>query len=382
MSSSSIAKGYRVICLGQPLMDITIHISDEFLAHMNLEKGGARVIEKSILDDILSKGKKSSASSYTVAPGGSGCNVLKGMAALLDQKKSCALIGKLGKISDPISKIYKDNLHEQGVSVVAKRSTTTETGMVLCLITPDGQRTMRSFLGASVEMTKENLFITHFKQAQIIHIEGYAMYYLNVALETIKMAKKCNTVVAFDCGSFEIVRNFGEQILKMVKNYVDILFCNEDEAASLYPNKSPEEACFQLARYCAVSVVMNGSNGSYVACNINTIKARQHETRTRYLQNRKFDKSTIKPNASFFSNTLNIQLFHCPASPIQKLVDTTGAGDSFTAGFLYGFIEGYPLRKCAYLGSLCGAAVVQIEGANMSQNTWRRLKQKVIKSAL
>lgn len=173
---------------------------------------------------------------------------------------------------------------------------------------------------------------------QLFHVEGYAIYNKNLTIRAMQMAKRHNALVSFDLGSFELVRHFKPLIIELLRNYVDIVFANEEEANELVGGGGPDECVDYLATMCHVAVVMMGPKGCLVKS--------------------KSDK------------------YRCPTQPV-KAVDTTGAGDCFASGFLYAYLQGYSLEQCARLGSLAGGEVVKYVGAEIPSQMWSELKKAV-----
>lgn len=268
-------------------------------------------------------------------PGGSASNTIKNMSML---GAKCGCIGKVG--NDQLGEFYKRSMRERGVIPLNTTSLTTRTGQVLCLVTPDGDRTMRAYLGASEEMAVSDLVEQDFEGVKLFHVEGYAIYSKDVVIRAMKLAKKCNATVSFDLGSFQLVRQFKPLLLELLRRYVDIVFCNESEARELIDG-TPEECVDYLASICKVSVVTMGPSFCFVKSGTNK--------------------------------------YRCPTEPV-KAVDTTGAGDCFASGFLYGYLQGYSLEQCARLGSLAGGTVVQHIGAEIPINKWNELKQVVARA--
>jgi len=214
------------------------------------------------------------------------------------------------------------------------------TAEVISLVTPDGQRTMRCFLGACSEFNASHLEFRYFENTKLVHFEGYSLYNGNGDLvqNAMQMAKKAGAKISIDLASFEVVRTYHNLILSLLKEYVDIVFCNEDEAKELSSNSSIEEASDLLASYCQVAVVTLGEKG----CLINS----------------------------------NNQRILCPTTPVN-CIDSTGAGDIFAAGFLHMFLQGYPLQECSKVGHILGGAVLQVSGAQLPDSVWKEVLNEI-----
>lgn len=311
---------YSVIGIGGPILDQVLQIDEAYLSQVPGKKAGMEPIDYETLEDIIiGSGKKP----ITVL-GGSARNTLHGLSRFGEK---CALIGMRG--SDERGETYSQLLKEQGIdSLLVVSSTPTAT--VLSLVTPDGERTMRTFQGASTHMRGMHLNPQDFSGVRLVHLEGYTLYNQDLTEAAMSIAQEEGAKVSFDLASFEITRQFKDHILYLLDNYVDIVFCNEQEAFAL-TGLCEEESCDFLAECCEVSVVLLGPRGCWVRRGNNK--------------------------------------GHCPAYPVQP-VDTTGAGDLFASGFLHGYLQGYPLQICAHYGAIAGRAVVQVIGAEIPHERW------------
>lgn len=322
---------YDILGIGQPIVDVVINVDEDYLTKLGLEKGGSVLLTYEDLMKIIPD--KALSFPSTQVPGGSCANTIKGLASLGEK---CALIGKCGR--DELGRMYQDSIAKRGVISLFTYSE-TPTGQVVCLVTPDGQRTMRAYLGASQEMADHDLLPQDFEDVKLFHVEGYSIYNLPLTVKAMSLAKKNKSTVSFDLGSFELVRCFRKTLVELIHKYVDVVFCNEEEGYELMAGKgTPEQTVDYLATLCEVAVVMMGDQGCWVKSGSDKIR--------------------------------------CPAKPI-KPVDTTGAGDLFISGFLHGYLEGYSLEQCARLGALAGGTVVQFLGAEIPQHEWQRVKSQV-----
>jgi len=415
---------YSVLGLGQPLIDIIIQVNDEFLNKYQIEKGGSQQVNFEELQNLLhlaeqefsfihqqehleermdssiisntsdnfhlshylkafkknskqndfkleenNENNESTSTSNPTSPstsnisdnnsalcsilsnfgaimakkssqiiiccGGSCCNTIKGISML---GETASFMGKVGHREDPLAKLYKDSIAQKGVIPLMTESITDKnTGVVLCLVTPEGQRTMRAHLGASLEMTESDLIEDDFDNTKLLYVEGYSFYNKPLTVKAMQIAKSKGVKVAYDVGCFEIVRKFKKPLIELLRNYVDIVFCNEEEAWELC-HDAPENAVDFLASIVDVAVVMVGSKG--VWC-----------------------KS--KNEKIFFS------------TEAVTAVDTTGAGDLFSSGFVYGYLQGYDLSTCLRIGCLCGKTVVGNFGAEIYESQYKEIKKTI-----
>lgn len=318
-----------VLGIGAALVDQIVHISEGDLAIIPGKKGGMEVVDNSM---FLTLRHFMHTRSHLI-PGGSCANVLRGLARL---GRKCALIGKLG--SDEIGDAFLSDLNSHSIQSFCLKST-TPTGQVLSFVTPDGQRTCRTYLGAYLEMKAEDLNSDAFHNVKIVHIEGYSLLYPGLTERAMEYAKNAGALISLDLASFEIVSTFKKMLLELLPNYVDLCFSNEDEIRIL-TGANAKEGCLLLNDLCSLAVVSMGKNGCWVS---------QHHTS-----------------------------IHYPAYPIEFPLDSTGAGDLFASGFLHGFLGGKSLEVCAHYGALAGAATVQVEGTCLSEEQWKELRQQMI----
>lgn len=318
---------YEIIGIGGPILDQLVRVTDAYLETVPGEKGGMEPVTYEQLERIVA----ASGSQSVFVPGGSARNTLHGLARFGEK---CALVGMVG--NDSRGKAYRKLLEEQGIVPLLLESP-TPTAIVLSLVTPDGERTMRTFQGASVEIRGRHLDPRLFVGVKLVHLEGYALFNDDLVETAMRLAQEAGAKVSFDLASFEIVKAFRPHILYLLECYVDLIFCNEEEAKTLLGLKE-EEACDRLAGLCEVAIVLMGRNGCWV---------------------RSGDQKK-----------------HCPAYPVEPL-DTTGAGDLFSSGFLHGYMRGYPIEICAHYGAIAGRAVVEVMGPVIPHEAWEEIFQKL-----
>jgi sugar/nucleoside kinase (ribokinase family) len=318
---------YEIIGIGGPILDQLVRVTDAYLETVPGEKGGMEPVTYEQLERIVA----ASGSQSVFVPGGSARNTLHGLARFGEK---CALVGMVG--NDSRGEAYRKLLEEQGIVPLLLESP-TPTAIVLSLVTPDGERTMRTFQGASVEIRGRHLDPRLFDGVKLVHLEGYALFNDDLVETAMRLAQEAGAKVSFDLASFEIVKAFRPHILYLLECYVDLIFCNEEEAKTLLGLKE-EESCDRLAGLCEVAIVLMGRNGCWV---------------------RSGD-----------------QKMHCPAYPVEPL-DTTGAGDLFSSGFLHGYMRGYPIEICAHYGAIAGRAVVEVMGPVIPHEAWEGIFQKL-----
>lgn len=314
---------YDILGVGSACMDVLIRVEDSFLTHVPGEKGGSQAIEYTKLTHILDLIE----STPQIATGGSCANTMKGLRSL---GASCALLTNIGP--DSLGKHFADYMNQLGVIGLYSPSSLS-TPCVLCLITPDGQRTMRFCPGCSVEMDESLLHSAYFQNIKLVHLDSYTARCGDLMRNTMQLAKAAGALVSLDLSSFEIVREYHALMSELLPLYVDIVFANQDEVEAL-TGLPPKEGCLKLQEMCSIAVVLRGSEGCLVG----------HQG----------------------------QVLHSPAFPTQ-VVDSTGAGDLFASGFLHGYLQGYPLSTCARLGNRLGSAIVEVQGAELPLEKWTEL---------
>lgn len=319
---------YEILGIGSPLVDHVIKISESFLEALPAVKGSMKTIDYPALTRLLTK----TGTQASVRMGGSCANTIKGLAQLGHR---CAFIGKVG--DDSAGAAFSKSLKKSNVDSFLVNSP-TPTGQLACLVTPDGERTFRDFLGASQEFSPEDLKPELFKGVKLVHIEGYTLMNEDVTLRAMELAKAAGAKVSFDLSNFELVKQFQYQIIHLLSRHVDILFANRDETRTLTKLDS-EKGCCLLRDLCDVVVTLMGPEGCWIGQG-----SEQHR---------------------------------CLAYPVAPL-DTTGAGDLFAAGFLHGYLTGRPLTECAHYGALAGAAVVQVFGAEIPDEQWEGLRHQIL----
>lgn len=319
----------HVVGIGAPLCDYLLPVKRDFLSSVSGLKEGMERVDLETFYTLIAK----SGQSPSVVAGGSCCNTLKGLAKL---GWSTALLGSIGE--DEIADIAVQSLRSYGVVPLLSQSA-SPTARVLCLIDPDGNRTFRSFFGASAELTETTFPSKKLGKPFLVHLEGYLI--LNGLLVECAMeaAVKSGARISYDLGSHELVAAHRTRLQALIERFVTVLFCNRDEMRAL-TGLGPEEGCAQMRRFCPLVVVLNGAQGCVVG-----------------------DK-----NGQYVF----------PAHSVHPL-DTTGAGDLFASGFLHGYLSEMPLRVCAELGLLLSSTVIQVLGAEISAEGWEEIFLKIKK---
>lgn len=309
-------------------MDILVRGDDAYVERSGGVKGGMVYVDQA----VIAKAIDAADTPPTIVPGGSACNTTIGIAQLGGKSR---FVGKCG--SGPMGRAFRDDLVRQHVAPLLLMSKTF-TGRVLSIITPDAQRSMLTDLGASAELSPDDIGAEWFEDAAIVHIEGYLLF--NDALITgiLKAARDAGACISLDLASYTVVESARATLPELVTRYVDILIANEDEAAAFTGIDDEPAALARMAETVDIAVVKLGARGSLVA---------RGETRVR-----------IAPYGD------------------GTAIDTTGAGDLWASGFLFGLVNGCSLEACGALASRCGHAVCQEIGTNIPDDVWSTLRNQ------
>lgn len=317
------------IALGNALVDVLLRIDgDHVLSEVGIQKGAMDMIER---DQMVEIQKTQERFERSQTPGGSACNTVRAMSNL---GAKTGFIGKIG--SDSIGEFYEDAVRSVGVTPYFIK-TEGISGCCTVLISPDGERTMGTFLGPAATMVPEEIMEDHLSNYQYLYIEGYLIVNEPLMRETMKKAKDLGLKVALDLSNFNIVNAFKGLLEDLIPNYVDILFSNESEAEA-YTGLGALEAVKALSELVDVAIVTIGKEGALIGSKGNVISV---------------------------------------AAEGGKPVDTTGAGDHFAAGFLYGQSVNATLEQSARIGSLLSGYVIDVIGPEIPQNKWDQIKLKV-----
>ncbi|MBL7965675.1 MAG: adenosine kinase [Prolixibacteraceae bacterium] len=322
-------KQKSILGIGNALIDVLIHISDDtVLQKFGLPKGSMTLVDSRLSEEIKKETKNNQ---RTVQTGGSAANTVHGIAKLGGK---CGYIGKIS--NDEFGKFYIDDFRKNNINTHFFYSE-TGTGHATGLISADSERTFGTYLGAAMELTAEEMTPEIFRDYGIMHIEGYLVQNHALIESAMKVAKESGLLVSIDMASFNIVAANMEFLHWVIREYVDIVFANEDEAQSL-TGKNPEDALHVIGEMCQLAVVKLGAQGSMIK-----------------------------------SGNRVIRIEAIPA----KSVDTTGAGDIYASGFLYALAEGHDLETAGKLGSLLAGHVVEVVGAKIPEETWQMLAPQI-----
>jgi len=321
----------KIIGMGNALVDVLVTLQgDALLDEMNLPKGSMQLIDEAKFLKI--RNKFADVKTHKATGGSAGNTVL----ALANLGAQPGFIGKIGK--DDFGQYFKKNGLKRGIDMNLLVGD-LPTGVASTFISPDGERTFGTYLGAAATMKAENLTLDMFKGYAYLYIEGYLVQDHDLILRAMQLAKEAGAQICLDMASYNIVEGDLEFFSLLVNKYVDIVFANEEEAKA-FTGKEPEEALDIIAKMCSIAIVKVGARGSLIR------------------------KGT--------------EMVQVQAAPVEKVVDTTGAGDYFAAGFLYGLTCGYSLEKCGKIGSLLSKDVIQVVGTELQAAQWEKIKEEIL----
>lgn len=322
----------KIIGMGNALVDLMTRIDqDEILKQLQLPKGSMQLV-----DNETSKNVAAQTAQYpkVMASGGSAANTIHGLAKL---GVETAFIGTIGQ--DETGDFFHQDMLASGIFPRLFRSE-TPSGVAIALVSPDGERTFATCLGAAIELSDTHLEFSHFEGYSYFYVEGYLVQNEPLLLKSLELARKAGLIIALDLASFNVVEAKRDFLLRILNEYVDIVFANEEESRSLV-GLSPEEAINELGKMCRIAVVKTGSKGALIAENDTVV--------------------------------------HVPAIKANP-IDTTGAGDMFAAGFLYAHLHGFPLEKAGFAGTLLAGNVIEVLGAKMDENRWEIIRNAIAKA--
>lgn len=321
----------RVLGIGNALVDIITSIDDDnILKKFDLPKGSMQLVDTK-KSEIIKAGTKQLRRVFT--SGGSSANTIHGLAML---GLNAGFIGSAG--NDDTGDFFETDMKNAGVNTILfRRSSVSGTSVVF--ISPDSERTMATHLGAATELNAADLKKEFFNGYDILYLEGYLINNLSLVETACKMAKKSKMLVALDLASYNVVEANLQQFETVVRKFVDILFANELEA-KVFTGLVPEKALALMSDSSEIAVLKVGYEGSWIKRGEEIIKI-----------------SSLPVNC----------------------YDTTGAGDLYAAGFLYGFANDLNLEKCGLIGTIMAGKVIETTGSRMDKLKFKEIKKSIRK---
>lgn len=320
----------KIIGMGNALVDVLVRIDDDsLLEKLHLPKGSMQLIQEDTLSEIR---KYTSGMKIHRSTGGSAGNTVCALAAL---GANPGFIGKVGQ--DETGTFFGDTLRQRGVNALLA-TCDLPSGIASTFISTDGERTFGTYLGAAATLRAEDLSRKMFAGYNYLYIEGYLLQDHDLMLRAVQLAKEEGLQVCLDMASYNVMEAERDFFDQLIVKYVDIVFANESEALA-YTGKAPHEALEEIASKCSIAVVKTGKEGSLVK-----------------------------------KGTEVIQLLSCP---VDNVLDTTGAGDFYAAGFMYGLTCGYSLEKCVQISTILATAVIQEVGTTLPAKKWDEIKLNI-----
>ena len=319
----------RVLGIGNALVDILMRIgNDHILKELALPKGSMQLIEQDTAIGIEGFTKEFA---KQIVAGGSAANTINGLARL---GVNCGYVGKIG--NDLFGTLFKDNLEGNKIEALLYRGS-LDTGRAYTFISHDGERTFGTFLGSAVQLDADDISKEIFNHFDYLHVEGYLVFNHNLIETVLSMAKSAGLKISIDMASYNVVEANIDFLNSIIDKYVDIVFANEEEAKTL-TGANPEQALDIISEKVEIAVVKIGEKGSLIK-----------------MGDKKWKVDAISANC----------------------IDTTGAGDLYAAGFLYGLVNGLPLDSCGKIGSLLGGNVIEVIGATMENGRWKKINSEI-----
>ena len=310
---------FGVVALGNAIVDVIVQTKDEFLVVNEIEKGVMTLIgadqAEALYDQVVAE---------TEMSGGSAANTIAGLASMGGRG---AFIGKVR--NDELGAIFRRDIRSLGVRFDTPPATSgAGTARCLVLVTDDAERTMNTYLGACVGLETKDVDVDLIRAAQVTYLEGYLWdppSAKSAFRKAMQIAHGAQRLVALTLSDPFCVDRYRTEFVQLVAESVDILFANEKEIISLYEAKDLEDAVRQVRGHCKVAALTLGARGSIVLS--------------------------------------GSQVHVVDPAPVDRLVDTTGAGDLYAAGFLFGYTAGHDLAICGTYGSKAAAEVISHYGA-------------------
>ncbi len=320
----------KIIGMGNALVDVLVSLTDDkMLEELRLPKGSMQLINedrylyiKSVFDQLETKR----------STGGSSGNMVKALAMLGEKP---GFIGKIGP--DEMGDFYRSEGERVGIEMKLLMSE-VRSGVASTFISRDGERTFATHLGAAYRMEASDLTPEMFKGYTYLYVEGYLVQNHDLIMRAMQLAKDAGLQVCLDLASYNIVAEDLDFFKLLVNRYVDIVFANEEEAKA-FAESNIGQALDIISSLCSIAVIKLGSKGSVIKKGTEVVR-------------------------------LNTKRIDC-------VMDTTGAGDFYAAGFMFGLMNGYSLEKCGQIGTILATEVIQVIGTSLSDEKWNEIKLNI-----
>ena len=312
--------------VGNSIVDVLVRVDNKLLAELGMPKGVMTLVDEARSKVILQKVELMQRS---IMPGGSCCNTMIGITSLGGRAIYTGIVGK-----DSFGELFEDKLKSFGVrsNIVKAKGM---TGSSVIMVSPDSERTMNTHLGVCDQLVKEHVVERDLLKSEILHTTAYFFDTCpETCLHVLKLAKQNGIKVSFDVSDPFLVRANSE--LKKIAEYADIVFLNRDEAR-LFQGVNVRHTLHEIGKHAKTVVVKVGADGSYVC----------HKKR----------------------------YYKIPAFRVEA-VDTTGAGDMYAAGFLFGLTQGYKVHEAGHIGSFAASKVVEVMGARLDYSLKSEVEER------
>jgi sugar/nucleoside kinase (ribokinase family) len=324
---------FAVVGIGNAIVDVLAHADDQFINENDLIKGTMSLVNEAEAEAVYAKMGAS-----VECSGGSAANTIAVLASL---GSSGAFIGKVK--DDPLGKVFRYDITSLGITFDTTADVNgPSTARCMIHVTPDAQRTMQTFLGACINLGPDDIDEAIIADARVTYLEGYLWDPENAKQafrEAAKAAEAAGRLVSLSLSDPFCVDRHRDDFLDLVKNYVNILFANEEEIMSLYQVKDFDAALHAVRADCDIAALTRSEKGS--------VAVRGDEVHI------------------------------VGAEPVANVVDTTGAGDAYAAGFLHGLTTNRPLDICARLGAICSAEIISHVGARPHVSLKNLVEEKI-----
>jgi sugar/nucleoside kinase (ribokinase family) len=319
----------KVLGMGNALVDIMTRIkSDSMLEEFGLPKGSMTLVD---LDTSNYIHAETTGLPRSKASGGSAANTIHGLAHM---GVETGFVGSVG--NDEMGRFFKKDMQVNNIKPILFR-TLHETGRAMALISKDSERTFATYLGAAIDLSEEDITHDIFEGYDYFYIEGYLVQNRPMFQKALRLAANADLTICMDLASYNVVNENREFFTNLIEKYVDILFANEEEMKSL-TGMSPEEGARSVSSLAEIVVVKLGAEGSLC------IKGDQV-----------------------------VRVGVRPSTPL----DTTGAGDLYAAGFLYGHMKSLSPETCGKMGAILAGRIIELVGAKMDEANWEIMRGEI-----
>ncbi len=319
----------KVLGMGNALVDIITMINnDEILEGFGLPKGSMTLVD---LDTSNYIHAETAGMPKSKASGGSAANTIHGLAHLGVES---GFVGSVG--DDDMGRFFKKDMQVNKIAPLLFR-TMSETGRAMALISSDSERTFATYLGAAVDLTSDDITHDVFEGYDYFYVEGYLVQNRELIEKSMRLASNAGQKVCLDLASYNIVEENVAFFKSLISSYVDILFANEEEIKAL-SGMSPEEGAAEIKKLVDTVVVKLGAQGSFCVTDQGMVRI------------------GVRP---------------------ANAIDTTGAGDMYASGFIYGHMNGLDVEICGKIGAILAGRVIELIGAKMDESHWENLRREI-----